>query len=447
MSNYDPRSLLATSPMTRVQYIAVILTVILNALDGFDVLAISFATPGILQEWKISRLEFGVVASMELWGMAVGSFLLGSVADQIGRRRAILTFLVVMTLGSFMCSHAASLFDLKLWRFITGLGIGGMLAAINAASAEFSNDKSRNLWVALMTIGYPLGNVFCALFVSELLKTHSWRVVFEFAAILSAVLIPIVWFAVPESISWLCRKQPAGALDKINRTLGRMGHPAIDALPPLPPPAQRPSTKDLFTPMLFRLTILMVIAYFAHITAFYYIIKWVAPIAADMGYSGPVVADVLLWISVGGAAGGALLGFLALRYSVRILTIIILVLSAIAISIFGRGQESLVELKTIIFFCGFFVNGGIVGLYTLLAISFPTHLRATGTGIVIGAGRGGAALAPIIAGYLLQHGMSLQAVSIIMGCGALVGAFALLFVRYASTSEANIGAATSAPKT
>jgi predicted MFS family arabinose efflux permease len=352
-----------------------------------------------------------------------------------------------MTLGSYMCSHAADLTELKIWRFVTGLGIGGMLAAINAASAEFSNDRSRNLWVALMTIGYPLGNVFCALFVSELLKTHSWRVVFEFAAILSAVLFPVVWLLVPESISWLCRKQPARALEKVNATLKRMGHSAMPALPPMPPPAQRPSLRDMLTPQLLRLTILMVVAYFAHITSFYYIIKWVAPIASDMGYSGPVVADVLLWISVGGAAGGALLGFLALRWSVRLLTIAILVMSAIAISIFGRGQESLVELKTIIFFCGFFVNGGIVGLYTLLAISFPTHLRATGTGIVIGAGRGGAALAPIIAGYLLQHGMSLQLVSIIMGCGALIGAFALLFVRYANTSEAHLGtAATPASK-
>ena len=93
------------------------------------------------------------------------------------------------------------------------------------------------------------------------------------------------------------------------------------------------------------------------------------------------------------------------------------------------------------------MNGGIVGLYTLLAIAFPTHLRATGTGIVIGAGRGGAALAPIIAGYLFQHGMGLQAVSIIMGCGALIGAVTLLFVRYQSTSEAvPDAAATSASK-
>jgi len=440
MNNYDPRSLMATSAMTRLQITACLVTVMLNALDGFDVLAISFATPGILKEWNISRLEFGVVASMELWGMAVGSFLLGGVADQLGRRRSILTFLVVMTLGSFMCSLATSLVTLGSWRFVTGLGIGGMLAAINAASAEFSNDKLRNLWVALMTIGYPLGNVFCALVVAELLKTHDWRVVFEFAAILSAVLFPIVWFLVPESISWLCRKQPAGALEKVNKTLKRMGYAALSVLPPLPPPAERPSFKDLFTPQLFRLTLLLVVAYFAHITSFYFIIKWVAPIAADMGYSGPVVADVLLWISIGGAVGGGLLGFLALRWSVRLLTVGVLLLGAVAISLFGSGQSSLVELKTIIFFCGFFVNAGIVGLYTLLAIAFPTHLRATGTGICIGAGRGGAALAPIIAGYLLQHGMGLQTVAILMGCGSLLGAVVLLFVRYQDTSEAKLGA-------
>ncbi len=267
--------------------------------------------------------------------------------------------------------------------------------------------------------------------------TGAWC--FEFAAILSAALFPVVWFGVPESISWLCRKQPAGALEKINATLKRMGYAAISALPPMPPPAQRPSFKDLFTPLLLRLTLLMVVAYFAHITSFYYIIKWVAPIASDMGYSGPVVADVLLWISVGGAAGGAVLGLLALRMNIRLLTVGVLLMGAVAIAIFGRGQDDLVELKTIIFFCGFFVNAGIVGLYTLLAIAFPTHLRATGTGIVIGAGRGGAALAPIIAGYLFQHGMGLQSVSIIMGCGSLLGAAALLFVKYQSTSEANMG--------
>ena len=437
MTNNDPRSLLATSPMSSLQIVVCTITVFLNALDGFDLLAISFATPGIMREFRIDpSVGLGVVLSMDLWGMAIGSFLLGGVADYIGRRRAILTFLVVMTVGMFFCSQANDLDDLRLWRFITGLGIGGMLAAINAAAAEFSNDSSRKFWVALMTIGYPLGNILAALIISPLLKTHDWRVVFELGAGATAAMIPVVWFCVPESVSWLCRKQPANALTQINATLRRMGRAAIDALPPLSAAPPKAPLADVFKPQYLRLTLLLVFAYFAHITSFYYILKWVAPIVTKLGYSPSVIADVLFWASVGGATGGAVLGVLALRVNLIRLTSAIMILGMISITIFGMGQSSLEGLKAIVGVCGFFTNAGIVGLYTLLALAYPTHLRATGTGVVIGAGRGGAALAPILAGYLFQKGLSLQTVSIVMGCGSLLGAVTLLFVKYANTSEA-----------
>ncbi len=437
MSNNDPRSLLATSPMSGLQIMVCTITVFLNALDGFDLLAISFATPGIMKEFQIPPdVGLGLVLSMDLWGMAVGSFLLGGVADYFGRRRAILSFLVVMAVGMYFCSHAESREELALWRFFTGLGIGGMLAAINATAAEFSNDGSRRFWVALMTIGYPLGNILAALVLSPLLKTHSWRVVFELGAGATAAMIPVVWFCVPESVSWLCRKQPANALARINAGLRRMGHTAIDALPPLSAAAPKAPLADVFKPKYLQLTLLLVFAYFAHICSFYYILKWVAPIVSELGYSPSNIADVLFWASVGGATGGAGLGLLSLRMNLIWLTSGVLVLGMVSISIFGAGSSSLAGLKAIVGVCGFFTNAGIVGLYTLLALAYPTHLRATGTGVVIGAGRGGAALAPILAGYLFGQGFTLQTVSVIMGCGSLVGAVALLFVKYESTSEA-----------
>jgi benzoate transport len=437
MTNNDPRSLLATSPMSMLQICVCTITVFLNALDGFDLLAISFATPGIMKEFNIDRsVGLGVVLSMDLWGMAIGSFLLGGIADYIGRRRAILSFLVVMAVGMYFCSRANDLDDLRLWRFITGLGIGGMLAAINATAAEFSNDASRKFWVALMTIGYPLGNILAALIISPLLKSHDWRIVFELGAGATAAMIPVVWFGVPESISWLCRKQPASALAQINATLKRMGRAAIDSLPPLSTTIPKAPLADVFKPQYLRLTLLLVFAYFSHITSFYYILKWVAPIVSKLGYSPSVIADVLFWASVGGATGGALLGVLALRMNLIRLTSGVLVLGMISITVFGMGQSSLEGLKAIVGICGFFTNAGIVGLYTLLALAYPTHLRATGTGVVIGAGRGGAALAPILAGYLFQQGLSLQTVSIVMGCGSLLGAVTLLFVKFANTSEA-----------
>jgi len=446
MNQNDPRSLLATTAMSRLQIIVCTVTVFLNALDGFDLLAISFATPGIMKDFGLkASTELGVVLAMDLLGMALGSFALGGIADLFGRRRSILTFLVVMAVGMYGCSHADNREWLAAWRFWTGLGIGGMLAAINATAAEFSNDRSRKFWVALMTIGYPLGNILAAFILSPLLKTHSWHVVFQLGAAATAAMIPVVWFLVPESVSWLCRKQPANALDRINATLRRMGHAAIDALPVLGGSPVKAPLIDVFRRQYLLLTLLLVFAYFAHITSFYYILKWVAPIVTKMGFSPSNIADVLFWASVGGASGGAVLGILALRMNLIWLTSGVLVLGMISISVFGMGQADLAGLKAIVAVCGFFTNAGIVGLYTLLALAYPTHLRATGTGVVIGAGRGGAALAPILAGYLFGQGYSLQVVSIIMGCGSLIGAFALLFVKFENTSEAAVPAAAAAP--
>src|SRR5688500_12800342 len=155
----DPRDTIADSPMSPLQVMIVAITVALNALDGFDVLAISFASPGIAAEWGIDRAALGIVLSMELIGMAIGSVLLGGLADMIGRRPTILGCLVVMAFGMFMATTVTGIVDLSIWRIITGLGIGGMLAAINAAAAEFSNARRRHLSVSLMSIGYPIGAV------------------------------------------------------------------------------------------------------------------------------------------------------------------------------------------------------------------------------------------------------------------------------------------------
>jgi MFS family permease len=447
MSNYDPRSLLATSPMSRLQIIVCSITVLLNALDGFDLLAISFATPGIMKDFGIEpSVGLGLVLAMDLIGMAVGSFVLGGVADYIGRRRAILTFLVVMTIGMYFCSLAENRETLAAWRFFTGLGIGGMLAAINATAAEFSNDGSRRFWVALMTIGYPMGNILAAFILAPLLKTHSWHVVFQLGAAATGAMIPVVYFCVPESVSWLCRKQPANALARVNDSLRRMGHAAIAAMPVLSAAPAKAPLADVFKRPYLVLTLLLVFAYFAHITSFYYVLKWVAPIVTKLGYSPSTIADVLFWASVGGASGGALLGVLSMRMNLLWLTSGVLVLGMISISVFGAGQSSLGELKAMVAICGFFTNAGIVGLYTLLALAYPTHLRATGTGVVIGAGRGGAALAPVLAGYLFGQGMTLQTVSIVMGAGSLLGAVIVLFVKYENTSEAAPAASSQAAK-
>jgi benzoate transport len=416
--------------MTSMQVVIVAITIALNALDGFDVMSISFASPGIAAEWGIDRAALGIVLSMELIGMALGSMFLGGVADRLGRRRTVLGCLLVMTLGMFMATTVRGIIDLSIWRVLTGLGIGGMLAAINAVAAEFSNTKRRHLSVSLMSIGYPVGAVLGGLVTARLLEANGdWRAVFYFGTAVTAALIPVVYFMVPESVHWLVQKQPAGALEQVNATLRRMGHPAVTALPPMTAAMQKSSAADIFGPTLRTATLIMTAAYFFHITTFYFIIKWVPKIVVDMNFAPSAAAGVLTWVNVGGATGGALLGLLTQKFSVKYLTIIALVASTIAVIMFGRTPADLTQLSIICAIGGFCMNGAIVGLYSIFAHVFPTHVRAGGTGFVIGVGRGGAVLAPIIAGFLLEAGNTVANVALTMAAGSVLAAAALLALK------------------
>ncbi len=421
--------------MGRLQIVAVTLCILLFALDGFDVLSISFAAPGIAEEWAIDRAALGLVLSMELLGMIAGSLLLGDIADRIGRRPLILLCLVLMAIGMALAATAESIATLSSYRFFTGLGIGGMLATTNAMVAEYSNKKHRSLAVTLMATGYPLGAIVGGSIVSVLLASYDWRSVFVFGALMTAAFIPLTWFFLPESIAFLCQKKPAGALQRINKTLQRMGHATVSALPVTETQSDSSGIRELFKPKMLRITVLLTLAYFAHIGTFYFIIKWVPKLVVDMGFDAPSAGSVLVWFNIGGMAGALLFGLFTHWVDLRRLVIISLLIGSASVIAFGQGQSSLVQLSLAAAIGGFFTNAGVVGLYALLAQSYPTNVRAGGTGFSIGIGRAGAALGTILAGFLFVAGASLATVAVIMAMGSVVAAIALTFLGYAMKSR------------
>ncbi|RKF23015.1 MFS transporter [Altericroceibacterium spongiae] len=435
----DPREILAEEPMKWLQIVAVTLCILLNALDGFDVLAISFASPGIASEWGIDRAALGFVLSMELIGMAVGSIFLGTVADKIGRRPTILLCLVAMAGGMGLVPLANSIPVLSVIRLLTGLGIGGMLACTNAMVAELSNRKNQALAVIIMAAGYPFGAIVGGSIASGLLETGGWRDIFVFGAIVTAVFIPLVLIFLPESISFEIGRQAPNSLERVNRTLKRMGHRAASALPVLEKDQTSGiSLGKLFAPGLRGTTLLLTVAYFCHIMTFYFILKWVPKIVVDMGYEPSTAGGVLVWANVGGLFGSLVLSVLTRRMSVRWLVIGALVLSTIMVTYFGQGQPDLKGLSTIAAVAGFCTNAGVVGLYALIAAAFPTKLRGGGTGFVIGIGRGGAALGPIVAGLMFAAGGSLGLVAFLMGLGSIIAAFALLWLKPPRETQAAV---------
>ena len=421
-----PQEVIDRSRMGAVQIIAVVMCVLLNALDGFDVLSISFASPGIASEWGIDRGALGIVLSMELIGMAVGSLVIGPFADRYGRRPMILLCLVFMTIGMYLAAIAGGIVELSIYRLATGLGIGGMLAAINAMTAEFANAKYRHMAVIIMAGGYPLGAVLGGAVVSELLVSNDWRVVFYFGAAVTLLFIPLVWFLLPESVSYLAQQKSDDALAKVNHLLKRMGHDSATALPQ---GEVKTAVTELFNDDLRRQTILLTAAYFAHIMTFYFIIKWIPKLVVDMGFHPSEAGGVLVWANVGGLMGCMTMGLLSQKLALKRLIMGSLVGAVVMVIYFGQGQDDLTELAVLAGTAGFFTNAVIVGLYALFAHVFPTNVRAGGTGFVIGMGRGGAALGPVIAGFMFALSFGLDQVAFVMAMGSVLALVMLALLK------------------
>lgn len=425
----NPIAVIDENPMGVRQWIVVVLMILLNALDGFDVLSSAFASPGISKEWGIERSELGVMLSAELVGMGFGSVILGSAADRYGRKITMLICLVIMAIGMWMAHDAQSLWPLTIWRFITGLGIGGMLAATNAVVAETTSKASRSLAMALYVIGYPIGGVVGGFAAQTwLLVDYDWRAVFMFGAIVTAVMIPLVVLLVPETPAFYAARRPADALAKINKSLRALQQRAIEALPEIRQEGPKPKVTDILSkPGLRKVTWLLAFGYMFHTLTFYYILKFAVQIVADSGFSQPEAASTLTYANIGGAVGGAIFGFALKKWDIKGPTIVMLFLGVIAVAWFGTGHDTLGQWRFAGFLTMFCLNAAIVGYYAAFARGFPAYARATGTGFVLGVGRAGAAGSPIIAGFLFDAlGKSeLLTVSLIMCFGSIMGAVLL----------------------
>lgn len=427
--NQSVSKIMDQSEISQVQLVAIFICISLNALDGFDVLAISFASPGIFSEWGIDRAALGVVLAMELIGMAIGSVILGGMADKYGRKPTIQFCLLLMSFGMLTASQVSNINELLIIRFITGIGIGGMLAATSAMVAEFSNAKFRNLCVITMATGFPIGAVLGGIVASSLLEVYSWRSVFVFGGVTTSLFIFIVAFWLPESVMYLANNKKPNALEKLNSILQKMKKPILSELPTFNLNEEKSSYVKLFSPKLRKLTLLLIVAYFAQMMTFYFILKWIPKIVVDMDFHPSQAGQVLVWANVGGSLGAIILGLLTSRVDLRKLLMPVLVCGFIMVSIFGLGYESLTTLALVSAATGFFTNSSVVALYALMAKAFPADVRGSGTGVVIGIGRGGSALSPIIAGVMFTNGVSLQNVAILMGSGALIAAVAVFFMK------------------
>ncbi|PWF22228.1 4-hydroxybenzoate transporter [Corticimicrobacter populi] len=425
----DIRQTVQQGAMSPFQVMAVSICVMISMIDGFDVLSVAFVGPTISHEWGLAPAQLGVLFSSGLAGMVVGSLVISPLADVFGRRRIILVCLAILASGMLASAWARGLEELAWLRVYTGLGMGGILAAINTVVAEFSSLWRRSLAISCMAVGYPIGAVLGGLMSVYLIEHIGWRSVFVSGGAASLLMLPLVWRCMPESLDFLLTRRPRNALVRLNDVLERMGLPAQDVLPPAPA-RQRPARLwDVFGPSLWRPTLLICGSYFALMVSFYFLLNWTPKILVSLGL--PVGAGIsgAVIMNLGGVAGGLWLGWQANRRGLGRLTAASLLAGFVCVAGFGWIAGPLPLLLALAALIGFFTNGSIVGLYALAPVVFPPEVRTTGTGLALGIGRLGATAGPYLAGLMIAAEWTRPAYYMALGAPLLLAAAGAWMLR------------------
>lgn len=435
----DPRDVMRERAMNLQQYGVVTLCVLINMIDGYDILALAQAGSALSRDWGLSNAELGTLLSMNLVGMALGALGVSPVADQYGRRPAMLICLGLMSVGMAVSAVSTGFLTMALGRLITGIGIGGMTSTAGTLALEYASSKRREFAAASVASAYPVGTIIGAIVAVAVLDSYGWRGIFWFGASLSAVLLPIAWLWLPESLDFLLTRQPKGALETTNKVLRRMQVPEITTLPPRPEDSGEGSTalREIMQPVhRNELVTKLFLAHALNMFAWYFIINWGPPLVAEASASDELGARYSAWVSYGGIVGGLTAGYFCGTFGVRRMMWFTMVSLAVLIALFGMFVGNTAALMVIAPLIGAALFGSAVANWLTIAYAFPPHLRATGLGFATTAGRVGSIFGPLVGGALLgtrtgdlelgfvsmDVTMTLTAVCVVMGVPAILSA-------------------------
>lgn len=395
-----------SGPRTGLAARVVVLCFLVNALDGFDIQAIAYVAPALRAQWTLDAGTLGILFSSGLVGMAAGSILLGPVSDRIGRRRTILGCVLVFGTATTLTAFARNPAEMMAARVLTGLGIGGVLPSLNTLVAEFAPARHRNLLVAFMHLGYPLGATAGGFLAAWLIPTSGWTGVFLAGGLVTLALLPVLYVGLPESPVHNTARGPVQ---------GGMG-----------------LARALLTAVRPRHTLALWTAFFMGYLALYFLISWTPTLLVDSGLdlSQGIYAGIAL--NAGGAVGMLVLGEWSARSGLRRLITAFFIAAGLGMALMGQLVGALPVLLAVTVAVGFVGLGGLIGLYSVAARLYPAPVRASGVGFAIGAGRLGGILGPGLGGALMTLGWPMSQYFVVLAVPLVLAGAAMATLRVAA---------------
>ena len=430
----QPHAVISENPRKEASTANWVAFVICTALlfDGYDLVIYGTVLPGLLadpsQIGSFDAVTAGILGSWALIGVLVGSLVCGAIGDFFGRRRLMLLGIAWFSVGMFVTALTTSVTAFGALRFLTGLGLGVVIATAGATMAEFAPAGRRQFYNAIVYSGVPAGGVFASIMGILLHSSIGWRGLFMIGALPLVLLVPIAWFKLPESPRWLLargREQEAQAASQ------RTGVPLIEerVIQEVGAAPQKTGFAAVFSRQFAVPSVLLGLMSFCGLLLTYGLNTWLPKIMEGYGYGRTYSLFFPLALNLGAVAGGLLLSRLADKGGPQRVIASTFVLATISL-VLMTFSFPLPLLFTFIAFAGIGTLGTQVLIYGFQSTYYTTNARAAGVAWCASVGRLGGVLGPIIGGWLAAAGIGGATAFYIYGAVALIGAVVTVLVPH-----------------
>lgn len=398
---------------------------VLMIFDGFDLVIYGAVVPSIMEEWEISAFQAGRLGSYTLFGMMLGALIFGTLADILGRKNIILFCVFIFSLFMLLSGLAPTPEIFGIIRFITGLGLGGMMPNVIGLIGEYSPNGLRSRMIAIIMTGFSLGGVLVAFLSLFMIPNFGWKSVFFFGA-LPIMFLPFLAISLPDSLSKLVDKDDKKGIQKILIKLNENYQPSKNEIFVLNKQNENSSpVKSLFIKNRALLTVMIWMIYAMSLLMLYGLNTWLPKFMTEAGFPLGSSLSFLLTLNIGATVGSILMGWIADQWGIGKSLILFFLIASVTIASLGYAMN-----MTILYILVAIAGAATVGTQNLThsytSLFYPVTIRSTALGWALGVGRIGAILGPIIGGVLLVSSLTLELNFIVFAFPGVIAALAVI---------------------
>ena len=427
--NLNINTVVDEAKFTPFHWSVLIWCLLIIIFDGYDLVIYGVALPLLMQEWGLSAVQAGLLASTALFGMMFGAMSFGTLSDKLGRKKTIMICVAIFSGFTFLGAFTSSPVEFGILRFLAGLGIGGVMPNVVALMTEYAPKRIRSTLVAVMFSGYAIGGMTSALLGAWLVADYGWKIMFIIAGI-PFVALPIIWKFLPESLMFLTKKGDMQQVAKIVQKISPEQTIQADTRFVLNDviAGDEAPLRALFQQGRTFSTLMFWVAFFMCLLMVYALGSWLPKLMIQAGYSLGASMLFLFALNIGGMVGAIGGGALADRFHLKPVLSIMFTVGALALILLGFKSPQAV-LYRLIAVAGAATIGSQILLYTFVAQFYPAAVRSTGMGWASGIGRIGAIVGPILTGALLTLQLPHQMNFLVIAIPGVIAALAVFMVN------------------